>query len=93
MRLIRAEYKKESLTVRFAKVGDKWAWTASINGKYGDYATKFFSGFSTEKEARENFFVSIDQLMAGHYTKRARVAVAKRMEELLVEVSQVAKNG
>lgn len=93
MRLIRAERGRESLMVRFTELSNGWAWTATIDGKYSTYATKFFSGFSTEAKARENFFASIDQLMVGCYTKRGRVVVAKHMEELLIEVSQVAKNG
>ena len=90
-RMIRSEYKRENLTVRFTEINGKWAWTASISGKYRNYSTKFFTGFSTEKEAREDFFASIDQLMTGCYTKRGLVGVSKRMEELLVEVSQEQK--
>ena len=86
MRLIRAEHRNESIMVRFVELSKGWAWTATIVGKYTTYSTQFYGGFATEQKAAENFFASVDQLIAGCMTRDGLVGVSKHMSELLVEV-------
>lgn len=82
-KMVRAEHKKECLTVRLTKIEGKWAWTATISGKHGTYVTRFFDGFMNESAAIENFIGSIIQLMAGYYSTSAMNVIPERMEELL----------
>lgn len=82
-KVIRAEHKRECLTVRFTKLDGKWAWTATISGKHDTYVTRFFDGFASESDAVKNFIGSIIQLMAGYYSTSAMNVIPGRMEELL----------
>jgi hypothetical protein len=86
MRVIRGEYKKESIQIMVTEINDGWAWTATIVGKYNTYSTKFYGGFKSEKEAAMNFKKSMGQLMVGCYTREGSSGVKERMQTLLEEL-------